>query len=111
MTPLFTLLTLAAYTAISVSGLTLLKLSDGSFFTWYGAIGGFLYGIGFIIWYGILTQLPLSVAFPIAAGSLVFGTQAVGYFFLREPLGVLHIAGVLLIVGGIVMVSLAGGRS
>ncbi|NKB56445.1 MAG: hypothetical protein GKS00_08925 [Alphaproteobacteria bacterium] len=110
MTPVFIALTLLAYTAVSVSGLTFLKLSDGNIFTLFGAAGGTLYGFGFIVWYGILTQLPLSVAFPIAASSLVFGTQIVGYFFLREPIGIMHIAGLLLIVSGIAIVSLASGR-
>jgi multidrug transporter EmrE-like cation transporter len=111
MTPFFTIFTLVAYTAVSVSGLTFLKLSDGNLFTLYGATGGVLYGVGFIVWYGILTQLPLSVAFPVAASLLVFGTQIAGYFFLREPIGIMHVAGLFFIVAGITMVSLAGGRS
>lgn len=111
MSPIFVSLTLLVYTVISVSGLTFLKLSDGNVFTFHGAAGGVLYGLGFIIWYGILTQLPLSVAFPVAAGSLVFGTQLAGYYFLREPIGLVHIVGLLLIVGGITVVSMASGRS
>ena len=110
MTPVFIALTLFAYTVVSVSGLTFLKLSDGNFFTLYGAMGAGLYGLGFIVWYGIPTQLPLSIAFPVAASSLVLGTQFVGYFFLREPIGVMHIAGLLLIISGIALVSLASGK-
>jgi multidrug transporter EmrE-like cation transporter len=111
MTSFFTALILMAYTAISVSGLTFLKLSDGNIFTTRGIAGGILYCIGFLVWYGILTRLPLSVAFPIAASSLVLGTQVAGYFFLREPLGMLHISGLLCIIVGIGIVMMAGGQT
>jgi multidrug transporter EmrE-like cation transporter len=48
--------------------------------------------------------LPLSVAFPLAAGALIVGTQLVGHMLLGEALGARHLFGVLLIVVGLAVV-------
>ena len=71
------------YVVTSVSGLVLLKMSDGKLLSYSGVAGIFLYGAGFIIWYLILTRVSLSIAFPIAAGGLVVATQVAGYFILK----------------------------
>ena len=69
-------------------------------------LGFALYGFGFFIWYYVLTRLPLSVAFPIAAGSLVIATQVVGYLFLGETIHLAHAGGVALIAIGIFLIFL-----
>ncbi|MDF1754660.1 MAG: hypothetical protein P1U89_17885 [Verrucomicrobiales bacterium] len=69
--------------------------------------GASLYGIGFLMWYWILTRVPLSIAFPIAAGGLAVGTQIAGHFVLKESLTYTHLVGVLLIVAGISFVALS----
>jgi multidrug transporter EmrE-like cation transporter len=94
---------LTLYVAISSCGLLALKTASGPM-TLHFAAGLILYAIGFAIWYGMLTRLPLSVAFPIAAGSLVMATQIVGWLFLDERLQVGHLGGIALILAGIAVV-------
>lgn len=98
------------YVVTSVSGLVLLKMSDGKLLSYSGVAGIFLYGAGFIIWYLILTRVSLSIAFPIAAGGLVVATQVAGYFILKENLSFLHLIGVLLIIAGISIVAVSDAQ-
>ena len=91
------------YAAVSSLGLFVLKTANGILNLQFVA-GLALYGIGFLIWYGMLTRLPLSVVFPIAAGILVVATQFVGYLFLDERIGASHLAGIGLVLAGIVVI-------
>lgn len=94
---------LALYVVVSSLGLFVLKMASGPLSTHF-VVGLALYGLGFAIWYGMLTRMPLSVAFPIAAGSLVMATQIVGYLFLDERLQLGHLGGIALILAGIAIV-------
>lgn len=94
-----------SYLTVSVGGLTLLKISDGRLFSIYGMVGVLLYGLGFLLWYLILSRISLSVAFPIAAGGLVILTQLSGYFLLKETISLSHLIGVILIMLGITVVA------
>ncbi len=105
MITLTNLLYMISYLLISVTGVTLLKLSDGKLLSFNGITGLFLYALGFLIWYMILTRISLSVAFPIAAGGLVVVTQVAGYYFLKEQIGISHIIGIVLIIIGITVVA------
>ncbi|MCM8594884.1 multidrug efflux SMR transporter [Accumulibacter sp.] len=73
-------------------------------------IGFTAYGAGFLVWFYILRTTPLSLAFPVAAGTLILCTTLVGILLLAEKAHVLKLGGVALIVVGIVMVSLGEGR-
>jgi len=95
---------LVAYVLISVLGLHLLKASAGTVLSLPFVLGLGCYGGGFALWYLLLTKLPLSTAFPLAAGALIIGTQLVGHAVLGEVLGPRHVLGVLLITIGIVVV-------
>lgn len=98
---------LVVYIVTSVAGLTLLKMG-GPAIGLRSTSGAILYAAGFGLWYLILLRLPLSRAFPLAAGGLVLGTQIAGGLFLREPLTAIHLVGVALIVGGVAIVSAYG---
>jgi multidrug transporter EmrE-like cation transporter len=67
-------------------------------------IGFMTYGAGFVVWLIILKMNPLSIAFPIASGCLVIGTQIVGIYYLNEKTNWLQIAGVCLIIAGIILI-------
>jgi multidrug transporter EmrE-like cation transporter len=115
---------IVAYVAASAAGLALMKAAlaaptgeaggapalvtralSGRF------IAGFaLYAAGFGVWMLILARLPLSVAFPLAAGALIVATQGVGAAALGERLGPAHLAGVGLVLAGLVVIFLAGAR-
>ena len=105
MISLSNIIYMLTYLVISVTGLIFLKLSDGKFFSFNGLTGIVLYGVGFIIWYLILSRVSLSVAFPVAAGGLVVATQIGGYFILKESISITHMIGVLLIIIGISVVA------
>lgn len=98
---------LLAYTLISVAGMTLVKAAP-ALATPKWIIGVALYVIGFLIWIGmILRIMPLSQAFPVAAGALMLGTQVAGWLVLKERLTMPHLAGAALIVVGVAIVSLS----
>lgn len=94
---------LALYMTISSLGLYALKTANGAFNAGF-VTGLALYGIGFLVWYGLLARMPLSVAFPLAAGSLVIATQIVGALFLGENIPFSHLGGIALILAGIAIV-------
>jgi multidrug transporter EmrE-like cation transporter len=96
---------LLLYAVISSAGLYALKLAQGTIGTAFFT-GLAFYGVGFLIWYGMLARMPLSVAFPLAAGSLVIASQIVGAVFLDETLRLTHLGGIGLIVAGIAVVFL-----
>ena len=95
------------YLAISSFGLYKMKVAmagagtllSGEFILGFGA-----YVFGFLLWLLILARLPLSVAFPVAAGGLIVSTQLMGVGLLKEPMPPLHIVGVVLIFFGIVLI-------
>lgn len=90
------------YIAVSCGGLYLVKAAPSwkstGFFIGFG-----LYGLGAILWMVILRLLPLSLAFPVAAGSLVIGTMLTGMFFLAEQISLGHTVGAFLVVAGITL--------
>ena len=98
MSTLGNILLIACYIAVSVAGLTLIKFGG-----WKVLPGFALYGTGFAMWYWILTRLPLSRAFPVAAGGLIIGTQLAGWLILGEHLELRHVTGVALVLAGIIV--------
>ena len=75
---------LVIYFLLSTFGLYHLK--SAQFFS-FAFIGGFIsYVLGFGLWMLVLRLLPLSIAFPVAAGGLIITTQVAGYYFLNEKI-------------------------
>lgn len=96
---------LLGYATISVAGMVLLK-GASSPFSLKGVIGFALYLAGFAIWIGIILRImPLSQAFPMAAGALLLGTQLAGWLLLKERIGLPQGAGALLILVGVILVN------
>lgn len=91
------------YAAISSYALYKLKAAP-SITSWAFLIGFLLYGLGVLIWLQILRTNPLSIAFPVAAGSLIVASQLLGFLLLGENVGPGKIAGVSLIFLGIVLI-------
>jgi drug/metabolite transporter (DMT)-like permease len=98
---------IAIYAATSAYGLYRIKAAPRLVSIEFAA-GFVLYGIGFLMWLFLLRRYPLSIVFPIAAGSLIIATQALAAVLLREPMPTMHIGGVALIILGIVLVSVRG---
>ena len=68
--------------------------------------GFVLYVISFVIWIKILARMPLSVAYPIAIGLTLAFSTAGAAVLLGERIGIVRIAGILLIFAGCVALSL-----
>lgn len=102
--PLWSASLFVIYVTTSCFGLYLIKAAEG----WKApafVIGFVLYAAGAVIWMAILRLMPLSFAFPIAAGSLMIGTMLTGVFFLSENVTAWHIAGAFMIITGIVLIA------
>ena len=68
-------------------------------------IGGFLYVISALLNVWLLKQMPFSVVVPL--GSMVYiWTMFVSGIFLKEKISLLKIAGVLLIISGVICIAI-----
>ena len=95
---------LAGYVAISVAGMVLIKGAD-TIWSAKGLTGFALYLAGFLVWIGVILRvMPLSQAFPMAAGALMLGTQLTGWLVLKERVGLPQVTGALLIIAGVILV-------
>jgi multidrug transporter EmrE-like cation transporter len=65
---------------------------------------GFLYGTSMIYWIWLLSQVPLSIAYPFSALSLLI-VPIFSYFLFSEPLTIKYFVGIMLIMFGISLVS------
>lgn len=71
-------------------------------------IAGFICaGIAAVFWLSVLSRMPLSWAYPMLSLSYVLGVFAAA-LFLKEPLNLPRILGVLIIVGGVALVYRSG---
>ena len=98
------LLILGLYVGTSLFGLYKLKVAPFGVNVDF-AIGFTAYAVGFLIWLFILKVVPLSIAFPLASGSLMLGTQIVGILVLGEAWDSAHVLGVALLLSGVVVLS------
>ncbi|HZQ09816.1 MAG TPA: EamA family transporter [Anaerolineae bacterium] len=74
-------------------------------FIWLGFVG---FGGGAVFWLAVLSRVPLSLAYPILALSyLVVVVEA--WLFLHERVSWQRLAGVLVIVVGVIVVGLSEG--
>ena len=104
ISPIWSALLFLVYISTSCVGLYLIKAASGwkstVFFT-----GVALYVIGAGMWMGILRLMPLSFAFPIAAGSLVIATMLTGTILLKETVTTWQVGGALMIIMGIALIA------
>jgi multidrug transporter EmrE-like cation transporter len=72
-----------------------------------GVIGGLaLYGIGTLIWLGVLRRIDVSQAYPFIGLGIAL-TALLGYALFGETLSIQRIVGMLLVIAGIVVVAWA----
>jgi multidrug transporter EmrE-like cation transporter len=96
------------YVGVSLFALYKLKVASIGLNVDY-LTGVLMYGTSFGLWLCVLRLYPLSVAFPLASGLVIVGTQIVGLVVLHEEFDAPKIAGICLIVVGVV--TLATSRS
>jgi multidrug transporter EmrE-like cation transporter len=104
---LMNLVVFLIYIATSVAGLILMKSPDSVMSLRFG-LGFLLYASGFLLWLWLLRRIPLSIAFPIAAGALIAATQLAGYLVLKESISWPHAVGVGLILSGVFVLAVRG---
>lgn len=63
-----------------------------------------MYSISAIVWLMVLAKLDISLAYPFV-GLVFILTMLLGFFVLREPVGIIRIIGTLLVVAGVMLVS------
>jgi len=92
------------YLAVSLFGLYKLKSADFGLNLQYLS-GMTLYIFSFFLWLIVLRWYPLSVVFPLAAGSIIVGTQLLGFFLLGERFDIVSIVAVSFILIGLVILA------
>lgn len=101
---------LVAAIAAEVTATSALKLSDG--FT--KLVPSVVVGIGYILSFVLLAQalkhLQVSVAYAIWSGAGTAAIAVVGMLAFKEPLTATKIVGIVLVIGGVVTLNLAGGH-
>ena len=92
-----------------VAGTTCMKLASGFTKLTPSVLMWVFYGICFSFLTLSLRKIEISVAYAIWSGVGTALIAGVGVVFFREPLGVLKIAGIIAIIGGVILVNISGG--
>jgi small multidrug resistance pump len=103
-------LLLACAIVIEIGATTCLKYSDGFTKPWAcaGTVAGYL--ISFVLLARVLKSMDLSIAYAIWAGAGTALIAVVGIVWLGEPANALKLAGVALVVLGVVALNLGGAH-
>ncbi|GGY19301.1 multidrug efflux SMR transporter [Streptomyces anulatus] len=101
---------LAAAIAAEVAGTTAMKYSEGFTRLWpsLGTVVGYL--IAFTLLAQTLKTLSVGTAYAIWAGVGTAAVALIGILFLGESSGLVKIAGITLIVAGVVVLNLGGAH-
>jgi drug/metabolite transporter (DMT)-like permease len=104
------------YTALSVLGIVLVKrwlpeaasdVSNGRWATgavlWAGT-GAFSYIASFLLWMGLITRAPISVAYPVAVGATMCLTLVAGVLLFDERPTALQLFGGAFVLVGIALI-------
>lgn len=96
--------------ALEVVATSLLKLSDGFTRLWptVGSLAGYV--VAFALLAVVVRDVPVGVAYAMWAGLGTAAIATIGVLFLHESLTVAKVAGVLLVVGGVVTLNLGGAH-
>ena len=89
----------AAGQGAGVLGTLLAMLGNG-----YVMLGLAMYATSAVVWLLVLARLDVSVAYPFVGLGFVL-TMLFGYLFFGEQVGLARIAGTVLVVAGVVLIS------
>lgn len=73
---------------------------------WLGLV---LYGLAFLLYAAALARLPLNVAHPVLTAGAVATVAACSYLIFREPFHWTTIAGILLVIAGVALITVRVG--
>lgn len=92
-----------------VAGTTCMKLSEGFAKPLFSVLLFVFYFSSFAVLTLALKKIDVSLAYAIWAGAGTALIALIGMFYFGEPVSAIKITGVLLIVGGVMALNLAGG--
>lgn len=101
---------LAAAIAAEVAGTTAMKYSEGFSKLWPSLITVAGYVIAFTLLAQTLKTLSVGTAYAIWAGIGTAAVAAIGMIFLGESAGLAKIAGIALVIAGVVVLNLGGAH-
>jgi small multidrug resistance pump len=101
---------LAAAIAAEVAGTTAMKYSEGFSRLWPSLITVAGYLIAFTLLAQTLKTLSVGTAYAIWAGAGTAAVAAIGMLFLGESAGLVKIAGIVLVIAGVVVLNLGGAH-
>ncbi|MEV4945988.1 multidrug efflux SMR transporter [Streptomyces sp. NPDC053755] len=101
---------LAGAIAAEIVGTTAMKYSDGFSRLWPSlvTVGGYL--LAFALLAQTLRTLEIGTAYAIWSGVGTAAVAAIGVLFMNESLGLAKVAGIVLIVAGVVVLNLGGAH-
>jgi multidrug transporter EmrE-like cation transporter len=107
----FYYLALAVAIVIGVTGQVFLKLGSTDsggiaeqFLRWQTISGLLLYLVSAIVYVVAVRKIPVSIAFPSVSLSYVL-MAGIDYFWFKEALGWVQLAGIALIIGGVTLLN------
>lgn len=101
---------LAAAIAAEVAGTTAMKYSEGFTRLWPSLITVVGYVLAFSLLAQTLKTLSVGTAYAIWAGIGTAAVAAIGVLFMGEPAGPAKIAGIVLVIAGVVVLNLGGAH-
>jgi multidrug transporter EmrE-like cation transporter len=105
-----------SYTVLSVTGIVLVKkwLPDATTSVragdmssapiWWSVLGASAYIVSFLLWMGLLTRAPLSVAYPVAVGATMCLTLVASLWIFKERPTAVQLVGSVLVLAGISLI-------
>ncbi|MFF2127723.1 DMT family transporter [Streptomyces olivochromogenes] len=101
---------LAGAIASEVAATTAMKYSEGFSRLWPSLVTVLGYLIAFVLLAQCLKTVQVGTAYAIWAGAGTAVIAAIGMVFLGEALSFTKVAGILLIIGGVVVLNLGGAH-
>ncbi|MFE2692122.1 DMT family transporter [Streptomyces mirabilis] len=101
---------LAGAIASEVAATTAMKYSEGFSRLWPSLVTVLGYVIAFVLLAQCLKTVQVGTAYAIWAGAGTAVIAAIGMVFLGEALSFTKVAGILLIIGGVVVLNLDGAH-
>ncbi|MFG2587150.1 DMT family transporter [Streptomyces sp. NPDC048438] len=101
---------LAAAIAAEVAGTTAMKYSEGFTRLWPSLITVVGYVLAFALLAQTLKTLSIGTAYAIWAGAGTAAVAAIGILWMGESAGLVKLAGIALVVAGVVVLNLGGAH-
>ncbi|MEV0022295.1 multidrug efflux SMR transporter [Streptomyces atroolivaceus] len=101
---------LAAAIAAEVAGTTAMKYSEGFTRLWPSLITVVGYVLAFALLAQTLKTLSIGTAYAIWAGAGTAAVAAIGVLWMGESAGLVKLAGIALIIAGVVVLNLGGAH-